>query len=160
MILAGTGHRPHKLFGEYDGEGPCSQYLRIETRKLLQELHPTQVISGMALGFDQILAKVSIEMKIPVLAAIPFLGQETVWSSKQQEIYQRILKNPLVETKIVCSGSYSRHKLLVRDKWMINQCDAVIACWNGITSGGTYYTVSYAQKLGKPIYRIIPQIVS
>ena len=78
-ILAGTGHRPSKLGQEFDLVGPISTLLRKQLHQLFDLLQPKQVISGMALGFDQLLAICAIEKQISVLAAIPIEGQEKVW---------------------------------------------------------------------------------
>ena len=72
MILAGTGHRPDKLGNEYSRQGPVSEALRAVTRTVLLRENPEEVVSGMALGFDMILAEVAIALGAPVTAAIPF----------------------------------------------------------------------------------------
>jgi len=39
---------------------------------------------------------------------------------------------------------------LVRNKLIVEECDCLIAFWDG-TSRGTKYTIDYAHQLGKPI---------
>ena len=34
---------------------------------------------------------------------------------------------------------------------MVNNCDILYAVFDGIKNGGTYITVQYAEKIGKPI---------
>lgn len=45
---------------------------------------------------------------------------------------------------------YGRQAPLVRNKLIIENCDCVLAFWNG-TSRGTKFTIDYAKKLGKPV---------
>lgn len=45
---------------------------------------------------------------------------------------------------------YGRTAPLVRNKLIVENCDCVLALWDG-TSRGTKFTLDYAQKLGKPI---------
>ena len=45
---------------------------------------------------------------------------------------------------------YGKGAPLVRNKLIVDNCDCVLAFWDG-TSRGTKYTLDYAEKLGKPI---------
>ena len=45
---------------------------------------------------------------------------------------------------------YGRTAPLVRNKLIVEECDCLIAFWDG-TSRGTKYTIDYAHQLGKPI---------
>lgn len=44
---------------------------------------------------------------------------------------------------------YGKRAPLMRDKLIVENADIVIAIWDG-TSGGTNYTVKYAERIGKP----------
>ena len=109
----------------------------------------------MALGWDQWAAGVCIELQIPFIAAVPFLGQEKVWPQVSKDIYHALLKKA-VETVIVCEGSYANWKMQKRNEWMVDHCDKLIACYNGDLSGGTYNCVKYAQDQNKEIIVINP----
>ena len=39
----------------------------------------------------------------------------------------------------------------VRDQYMIDHCDVLLAIWDGNKSGGVWYTIRKAQKAGKKI---------
>lgn len=153
MIVAFTGHRPNKL-GGYKIPNPT--YLKVcqEIDKALKEFKPEKVISGMALGIDQWAAAVSYKLKIPFLAAIPFEGQEKAWPEESQKAF-RLLRRLAAEEVIVSEGGYSPNKMQVRNEWMVDHCDLLIAVWDG-TSGGTGNCVQYAESIGKKIYRIDP----
>jgi uncharacterized phage-like protein YoqJ len=45
----------------------------------------------------------------------------------------------------------------IRNEWMVDRADQVIAIWDG-TSGGTANCVEYATKMNKPILRIDPRL--
>jgi uncharacterized phage-like protein YoqJ len=156
-ILAGTGHRPDKLNNEYSLQGPCSDFLRNKIKLYFELLKPKRIISGMALGFDQLFALVALEQSIPVMAAIPCDNQEKIWPSQSQKLYQSILDNPLVKTKIISPGSYTKQKMSIRNEWMVDNSDAVLAVWDG-SNGGTANCVKYAEKVKKLIYKINPEM--
>jgi len=148
-VVAFTGHRPNKI-GGYTTPNPTYTLIDQRIEALLTELRPTEVISGMALGVDQYAANRAIMMSIPVTAAIPFIGQESNWPTKSQEIYNILLEH-VTKKVIVSSGEYSAHKLQVRNEWMVDHCDVLIAVWNGDTSGGTYNCIQYAKRKGVEI---------
>ena len=52
--------------------------------------------------------------------------------------------------------SYQRGCYHIRNRYMVDNCDVLIAIYNGETKGGTAYTVNYARKLGKEIVIIDP----
>jgi uncharacterized phage-like protein YoqJ len=155
LILAGTGHRPDKLNKEYDLKGPLTKAIAAEVYKLFEVLEPSEVISGMAIGFDMILAVCAIRAGIPLTAAIPFAGQELKWPEPSQVLYRRILEEKSVSPIIVCEGPYAAWKMQRRNEFMVDRADEIIACWDG-TDGGTGNCVKYAMSKKKKINRINP----
>lgn len=157
-IVAGTGHRPDKLWiGDYSGHhklNPLRAWVRAQTRTKLLELRPIHVISGMALGFDQDLADVCVDMGIPFIAAVPCEGQDSQWPPEARHHYQKLLKLAY-EVVMVTPGPYERWKMQARNEWMVDHCSDLIACFDG-SQGGTAGTVNYADKLRRPIHRIDP----
>lgn len=158
MIAAVTGHRPHKLGHEYDHRGPYSLYITSQFKELIDSRNITVGVSGMALGADTLWAASCIKNGINVIAAIPFLGQESMWPKKSQQLYHGILQHPLVTTTIVCGGDYRVWKMQKRNVWMVDKCDILIAVWDG-SKGGTYNTIKYAEKNNIEIIRINPSQV-
>jgi uncharacterized phage-like protein YoqJ len=144
-IMAFTGHRPDKLGREYDYDGPYSNYLRSQFKHILLTRRPRQVISGMALGVDTLACQVALVLEIPVLASIPFEGQECRWPRKSQDLYNSLLADPLVTKLVVCEGSYNSAKMQIRNEHMVDNCDLLVSVWNG-TTGGTMNCVRYAEK--------------
>tara|TARA_Y100000310_G_scaffold122960_1_gene121714 strand:+ start:530 stop:1006 length:477 start_codon:yes stop_codon:yes gene_type:complete len=146
MIVAGTGHRPNKLGGYGDD---IYQKLVTLAMTYLEETRPKRVISGMALGWDQALAEAAVNRNIKFTAAIPFEGQENKWYPSSVVNYNKLL-GLADRIYIVSEGGYSVYKLFLRNEWMVNNADRVVALWNG-TSGGTTGTISYAKQVGIPI---------
>jgi|SRR5271166_744205 len=151
MIVAFTGHRPDKL-GGYKLPNPTYIQICRELDKALKELQPEKVISGMALGVDQWAANIAHKLGIPFIAAIPFEGQEKAWPEESQRTY-RLLRKLAAEEVIVTPGGYSPAKMQIRNEWMVDNCDTLIAVWNG-SNGGTGNCVEYAKSHNKPMYQI------
>ncbi len=144
MKIAGTGHRPNKL-GGYSDQAFDKLY-DIAWGYLSTNIQfINQVISGMALGWDQALAKAAIDLNISTIAAIPFKGQEIMWQKPSIKLYNDLLEK-CSEIVIVSEGKYSPHKMHLRNEWMVDNCDILLAMWNGDKFGGTYNCISYAKK--------------
>lgn len=148
MIVSITGHRPDKLGGYYT-PNPIYDSVIEGFVSAFTVLKPDLVISGMALGADQWAAEVCIAAGIPFLAAIPFEGQETVWPESSQKKYHKIL-NAAAKRYVISQGSYTQQKMKIRNEWMVDNSDILLAVFDG-TTGGTYSCVSYAKKQAKPI---------
>lgn len=154
MIVSFTGHRPQKLGGF---KLPNPTYIKVcqKIESTLKELNPEKVISGMALGVDQWAAFISYKLKIPFIAAVPFINQESKWPTFSQETYNKLIK--LASEKVIVSdGEYSANKMQIRNEWMVDRCDQLIAIWDG-SSGGTGNCVNYAKSKNKSIIYIDPR---
>lgn len=122
----------------------------------LQRHAPTQVISGMALGWDTALAMAAIAHHIPLIAAVPFVGQESRWPPAQRLRYQKLLRRA-TEVVVVTEGGYAAWKMQKRNEWMVDRCDVLLALWDG-SSGGTANCLTYARQrhVGTPL---LPAVV-
>lgn len=156
MIIAATGHRPNKLIFEYDMTGPMSNWIANEIDMVLDAYKPEMCISGMALGIDMLFAACALYKKIPVAAAIPFEGQEKMWPEKSQDIYNKLLAHKLVTKYYVCEPGYAAYKMQLRNEWMTDRCDLLLAVWDG-SAGGTGNCVKYAIREQKEIIYINPK---
>lgn len=159
--IAGTGHRPNKLGYEYDGVGVYSNAIRYAIQQHINTLKPDKIISGMALGFDQILAEVAITNKIPLVCAIPCANQEQMWPPKSRDRYNKIInwskdhiingiQQPswsLVTVHMVSTQPYDNQCMQNRNIWMVDQLtgpeDKLLALSDG-TGGGTMNCLKYA----------------
>lgn len=152
-IISGTGHRPQKL-GGFIIPNPTFNNICSKAEAILIKEQPTKIITGMALGWDTWYAQIAYKLRIPFIAAIPFAGQESLWPKESQKLYFKLL-DLAYEVITVCEGGYSAQKMQIRNEWMVNNSDKVLAVWDG-SSGGTDNCVSYAISVGKEIIRIIP----
>lgn len=125
MIISATGHRPNKL-GGYDTKISNILFDVAEDWITGTDLSITKIISGMALGWDQTVAWAAYNLNIPFIAAVPFEGQERMWPSQSQRNYQYLLK-VAYEVIIVTEGQYAPWKMQVRNEWMVDRCDAMLA---------------------------------
>lgn len=155
MIVAFTGHRPDEL-GGWDLPNPTYIHVCQQIEKTLKEVQPEKVISGMALGVDQWAANIAVKLNIPFVAAMPFVGQDSVWPAASQKTYHALLKRAS-EQVIVCEGGYAPSKMQVRNEFMVNECDILIAVWDR-SPGGTANCVKYAEGIGKKIIYINPKL--
>ena len=155
MICSFTGHRPNKLPYGYASNNPFIIWLKSELTKTLSELKPEMAISGMALGVDQIAVEVCIGLGIDFVAAVPFAGQENAWPQPSREHFHSLLKKA-AKIHVVSEGGYAAHKMQVRNQFMVDNSDVLIAVYNGDKAGGTANCVNYAEKTGRRIIRIDP----
>lgn len=160
LVVAGTGHRPDVLGGYTE---QARTRLTDFARHCLNAYFKTvvgdgNVISGMALGWDQALAEAAVSLGIPVLAAVPCDGQDATWPQAARKRYRAFLEHSLVRVHVVCPGPYKGWKMQVRNEWMVDRCHYLLALYNGDPEGGTANCVKYAWKKnergGRPTARI------
>ncbi len=104
--------------------------------------------NGMAMGFDLLAAECVLAMKekyphIKLFACIPCYNQEKYFSESDKERYLTILKK--ADEQTVLSNHYFRGCMQVRDRYMADNADVLIAFCRKQT-GGTAFTVNYFQK--------------
>lgn len=183
MIVAFTGHRPDKLGGY--GPSPTQDRVRARIKDFLEEVgyhtcdcgksrwgrmsdlcpcgegrcgtvsYATEAISGMALGVDQWAAEICVELDIPFTAAVPFDDHGSNWPLESQANYCDLLAKAR-HVQVISPGPYAHWKMQARNKWMVNECEVLLAVWDG-SSGGTANCVRYAQQVGRQIWRIDPR---
>jgi uncharacterized phage-like protein YoqJ len=156
LIIAATGHRPDKLGGYSEA---TNERLRLTAMAFLKNTKGVKAgISGMAQGWDLAWAEVLLKQGIPLIAAVPFEGQHTVWPAPAQERYRSILARA-AEVKIVNPGVYASWKMQARNKWMVDQSDHLVALWDG-SKGGTCNCVSYAVARKRPMTNVWDRFLS
>jgi uncharacterized phage-like protein YoqJ len=153
--LALTGHRPNKLWG-YNMNDPHYQRVKDELAEYCAKHNIDTIVSGMALGFDQLGAQVAIENNLKLVAAVPFMGQENAWKSDDaRQQYANILAHA-DKVVYVSDGDYSAAKMNIRNEWMVNNADSVFALHDG-SNGGTGNCVKYATRMNKTVKTLNPK---
>ncbi len=145
MILGFTGHRPNTLPGKYSQR--TYEALLSTADYILTQYQPDAVISGMALGWDTAVAECAIGRGISLIAAVPFVGQESRWPQSSQDKYRHLLSGAS-QVEIVCS-SYSPQAMQLRNQWIVDRSHQLMALWHQ-GAGGTANCVSYALGVNRP----------
>lgn len=139
-----TGHRPEKLTAS---EWEIKRALEKEIRQAIAD-DMTVFISGMARGVDIWAAEIVLELRkagmpLRLICASPYEGFEKSWSVEWQQRYNTILAEADL-VRFICKG-YSRVCFQIRNEWMVDHSNRVIAVFNG-EKGGTKNTIDYAKK--------------
>ena len=145
-----TGHRPKGL-GYPESDERCDalkRLLRLLVRRLIQEQSVTHFISGMAQGVDQYAAEIVLERKkrnneLHLICALPHPNFESRRSMTEKMRFNKIIKNADLVKEI--NDHYFTGCYQVRNEWMVDKSNLVIAVFNGQKSG-TKNTVDYAKR--------------
>lgn len=158
MILAVTGHRPDKLGGYGDD---VHRRLVALARDCLRARLPDPlacwavaapqlvVCTGMALGWDQAVARAAGELDIPYVAVVPHRDQPSRWNRESRIYYDALLGNA-ARTIVLFGGAWQNWMLLARNAYLVGACDELLALWSG-AAGGTAGCVAMAERAGKPV---------
>ena len=107
----------------------------------------------MALGTDLDFAETVLKLRnkypIKLECAIPCPNQTLKWNDKDKLRYDGILKR--ADEINLISERYTPESMLNRNRYMVDKSELVIAVFNGIEQGGTWYTISYAKNKNKNI---------
>lgn len=121
----------------------------------LIQYNASRAITGFALGFDQLVAKVCIEIGLPFTAAIPYAKQAEKWSAAQQQEYLELLEKA-TDIVIVSEGEYAVWKLFKRNDWIVNNSDMIVA-YAMMPDGGAASCCVAAAKAGKKVVNLLRQ---
>lgn len=149
-----TGHRPHKLPFLRDEDHP--QYRLLEqrlTKEILEKvlLHGCDTfLCGMAQGTDMLCAELILKLRVLIgehlrlVCVIPYLAQAQRWDAAEQGRYKSILAQ--ADRKILLGNEYTDGCLLARNRFLADHSMHMIAVYDGISAGGTRYTLGYARR--------------
>ncbi len=139
-ICAFTGHR------QLD-EDFCAEVLREEIERAYARGY-TAFLCGMAVGFDLLAAEFVLSLKyvhpeIQLIAYIPCKEQDKYYSKEDKTRYKTALL--CADSEVLVSEMYYRGCMQVRDRYMAERADMLIAYCRK-KEGGTAYTVRCFQK--------------
>ncbi len=156
-----TGHRPEKIFSN-DASldvklALLKRDIRIQIEQAIDDGY-VNFISGMARGTDIFFAELVLYLKqrhpeIKLICALPFPEQGSGFSQKWRGRYDGIIAR--CDEKTAVCESYSKQSYIIRNKYMVDRSQRVIAVFNG-APGGTAGTISYAKAKGREIIIIDP----
>ena len=155
-----SGYRSSKFTFPLTGEHPKYIQLLNEIRQtILDSIYEDydNFFIGMADGFDLLSASIFYELKdagqipenIRFTAVLPFAEHRPALS--WLEIHQTVLKE--ADEVITIAANYSSQAFLARNRFMVDHSTRLISYYTGLT-GGTAYTVKYAEKKGLQIINL------
>lgn len=101
----------------------------------------------------------AIDLGVPLVAAIPFKGQESTWPRNTQMQYEELVAEA-DQVVYVTKGSYSPQAMHLRNAWMVDNSELVLALYGGDTrggtKGGTAACVADALRKGRQIINVWP----
>jgi uncharacterized phage-like protein YoqJ len=108
----------------------------------------TDFYNGMAQGFDLLSAEAVLMLKrrypqIRLIACIPCYNQEKNYSDTDKARYVAVLQK--ADEKILLSEEYHKGCMFVRNQYMVDNADILIA-YSKKEKGGAAYTVKYCQR--------------
>lgn len=108
------------------------------------------LIQGCAAGVDLEAAKIAIDLKVPVISAMPWTTFKPV--REYHELYSWVLKHS-EECYPVTEADHYLGPWVYQDRneWMVDESDEVIAWWDERPGGGTYNCIQYAEKVNKHV---------
>lgn len=153
MKIAFTGHR----------DFPELQYQELlnEAIRRVCSLHPDATfLCGMAVGFDLCAGECVIQLrhefpKISLIAVIPSPEQSKFFTPTQKERYDNLLS--LCSDSVTISDHYTKYVYILRNKYLVDNADHIVAFHNGDKSSGTASTIKYATKKRVKIENIFIQ---
>ena len=167
MKLAFTGHRPELLpFSENELSADCIRVKAMILDKIMSSAAKgcDTFLNGGARGGDIIFAEQVLLVKateypnIQLITVVPHEGQANSWSESWRERYFRILE--LSTDVIMLSSRYTRDCYHVRNRYLVDNAEKLLALYNGGATGGTAYTVKYARQKNREIIVIDPNTLN
>lgn len=148
-----TGHRPDKI---ELGEKEIKPLLEKAIDKAISEGFVT-FITGMAMGTDIWAAEIVLDRKkknknLHLICALPHPGFENRRNFTEKIRFSKIIKKADLVKEI--NDHYFTGCYQVRNEWMVDRSNLVIAVFNGQKSG-TKNTVDYAIKKGININNVL-----
>ena len=114
--------------------------------------------AGGALGFDMLAEEAVLRLKerypqirLVLVLPCPPEQQTLKWNSEQKQRYYDILAR--ADKVRVLSDRYTSTCMLDRNRHMVD-CSGYLICYLRELSGGTYYTVNYAESVGVEVIRV------
>ncbi|HLD89879.1 MAG TPA: SLOG family protein [Patescibacteria group bacterium] len=150
-----TGHRQLQdqyYNGNANGTGIWANVYRALYAQILfacEKRAVTTFIAGGAIGVDTVAAQAVLALKVvhpevKLIIARPFPSQASKWSRSTQELAAAINKH--AEIVDVSPDPYSPHKMQIRNQWMIDNSQCVLAVQQpDKPAGGTANAVQYAK---------------
>jgi hypothetical protein len=154
MRIGVTGHR------RFD-DPSASSWVEARIREQLKEKAGLCGVTSLAMGADQIFARVVLELGGKLEAVLPFAGYaEGFDDEKESAGFRELIGRCTKVTTLEYNGSKDE-SYLNAGKYVADHSDELIAVWDGRPAaglGGTGDVVSYARVKGITVYQINPAL--
>lgn len=142
MVKIGiTGHRPQRL-KQLTTVNKLTDWLDLQFHEHMDSDKDFILITGMAQGTDQIAAHEALLFGGRIWCYYPYWRKlhefDDYLNSKADKVRYEYEK-------------YVPQCYIDRDRRIVDDCDVLLAVWDGIKSGGTWQTIKYAREIGRPI---------
>ena len=151
MTVGITGHQDFR-------DAETTSWLEQQLEDTISSLKITFGYSCLALGADQLFARVLLKGNVPLIAVIPSKNYEQTFDEKFRNQYKSFLDRAF-EVIQLSYDQPSEIAFFEASKLMVNHCDVMIAIWNGSPSkglGGTADVVRYSTETHKKVIHINP----
>ena len=113
--------------------------------------------AGGALGFDTLAAQTVLELKadfpqIKLILVLPCLSQSDNWGVVDKRIYEQIKEK--ADKIVYTSREYTKGCMHKRNRHLVDN-SSVCVCYLTENTGGTAYTVNYAESKGLLVINIV-----
>lgn len=142
---------------------PANERVALQARleETIKELYNRGIFfygAGGAVGFDTLAAETVLRLreqpgysKIKLILVIPSRDQTTKWNKKDVVRYEDIMRR--ANKVVYMSQEFSYESLFERNRHLVNG-SSVCVCYKTRNTGGTAYTVGYAEKNGLEIINL------
>jgi hypothetical protein len=119
---------------------------------------PVVVVTSLAVGADQLVARLGIARGATVHAVLPFAGIERTFAAEEGlQAYRRLVSQATVE--VLQTSGTDEDAFMAAGRRVVELSDVMIAVWDAKPAkgkGGTADIVAYAIASGVPVVHINP----
>jgi hypothetical protein len=132
---------------------------RVMRNELAKVEPPLVGVTSLAVGADQLLARLVLEAGGTIHAVLPFADIERSFSAEDLPAYCELVRQATVE--VLDTHGTDEDAYLAAGQKIVELSDIVLAVWNGKPAkgkGGTADVVAYALHRGVPLIQIDPTL--
>jgi|SRR5579864_6180801 len=151
MHVGITGHQ------QLEDSNTWSWVAEVIRDELARVSPPLVGVTSLAIGADQMLARLVLERGGSIHAVLPFSDIERSFLPKDLPAYRDLVKQATVE--VLTTPGSDEDAYLAAGQRVVDLSDLVLAVWNGEPAkgkGGTADVVAYAINRSVPLIRINP----
>lgn len=147
MKVSVTGHRPERI-----GEPAICHQVKQMMRMVLLDIRSAErgvaLLSGGARGVDLWAVEIAIKSSVPYELVLPFDDYAERWLDVDKAQLDYYRERAL---RIHTIGEPGKAAYFKRNRYLVDNCDLLVAVYDGKPGGGTAYTVDYARSVGREV---------